>query len=96
MATAAAELALGYGFTFGDLHDRDGLVRLDGAYLARLEAEKPELYQRLLAARANPAALAAKDEGNLLVDLGPSVDEFLAGLFGVEAEVQALAAETHG
>ena len=44
-----------------------------------------------LAARANPDALAAKAESELLLALAPHLDDFLGRLFGIEAEVQALA-----
>ena len=45
---------LGFGFGFADLADRDGLVRLDRAFLERLAAEDAGLHARLLAARAAP------------------------------------------
>ncbi len=39
--------------------------------------------------------MAAKDESNLLIDLGPHVEDFVGALFGIEAELRALAARTH-
>ena len=44
---------------------------------------------RLLAARAAPDSVEAKDESDLIVALGPHVDGFVATLFGIEAETQA-------
>ena len=73
---------------------RDGLIRLDRAFLDRLAAEDAGLHARLLAARAAPDALAKKDESDLVVALGPHLDSFVAALFGIEAETQALARET--
>ncbi|MBI3453878.1 MAG: FAD-dependent oxidoreductase, partial [Rhodospirillales bacterium] len=86
---------LGFGFGFADLYRRDRLLQLDGLFLDRLGAADGELANRLLAARANPAALAAKDEGNLLIDLGPHLDEFLGELFGIGNEIADHARRTH-
>ncbi len=87
--------ALGRGFSFEELAGRDGLVRLDRAFLAELQAEDAALHARLMAARAAPDRLAAKDESELIVTLGRYLDRFVAGLFGIEAETGALAARTH-
>ncbi len=81
------------GFSFADLATRDGLIRLDHAFLDRLD---PDLHARLMAARAQPDALARKDESDLIVALGPALDAFVADLFGIGAETDALLAETKG
>src|SRR5207244_12582921 len=47
------------------------------------------LADRLAAARANP--LAAGAESELLIALAPHVEDFIAQLFGIEGEAQALA-----
>jgi NADPH-dependent glutamate synthase beta subunit-like oxidoreductase/NAD(P)H-flavin reductase len=88
-------MKLAFGFAFDDLYARDGLARIDGAFADFLKAADVGLHDRLMIARANPEALAAKDEGNLLVDLGPQVDAFVAKLFAVESEVDELAKRTH-
>ncbi len=87
-------LTLGFDSTFSDLETRDGLIRLDRRFLGTLEAADPELHARLLAARAAPDTLDAKAEGQLVVALGPSVEAFVAQLFGLEAEVAEIAART--
>ena len=86
---------LGFDFGFVDLATREGLVRLDRVFLERLAAEDAALHGRLMAARAEPDAVAVKDESDLVVALGPHLDGFVAALFGIEAETLALAAETH-
>ena len=53
------------------------------------------LRNRLAAAREAPDRLAPKDESELLIALAPHLDDFIARLFGIEAEVQALAARHH-
>ena len=86
------ELALKYGLGFADLYDRDGLIRLDRAFVAHLAAGDPGLHERLMAARAAPEALAHKDESDLIVDLAPHVEDFVGGLFGIMAEMRAMQA----
>ncbi|MBL8831577.1 MAG: pyridine nucleotide-disulfide oxidoreductase, partial [Rhodospirillales bacterium] len=86
---------LAFGLVFADLYDRAKLARIDGLFADALKAADAPLHDRLMAARANPGAVAAKDEGNLLVDLGPHVENFVATLFGIEAEAQELAKRTH-
>jgi len=85
---------LGFGFAHATLAGRDGLIRLDRAFLARLQAEDALLHTRLLAARAAPAALPPKEHSELLLALGPPLEAFLAALFGNEAELAAIAERT--
>src|SRR6266436_3521415 len=87
-----SELALKHGLSFSDLYDRDGLIRLDRAFVAHLAAAERELHDRLMAARAAPDALDRKAESDLLVDLAPHVEDFLGDLFGIAGEVRALQA----
>jgi NADPH-dependent glutamate synthase beta subunit-like oxidoreductase/NAD(P)H-flavin reductase len=88
--TSADAPALGFGFDFAELGSRDGLIRLDRCFLSRLAEAGPELRTRLLATRADPDALGAKDEAELVVALGPHLDFFISALFGIEAETEAL------
>ena len=88
-------LNLSFGFSFEDLYAREGLVRLDSAFLSQLEAAAPELHQRLLAARENPAALAAKQHSELIIEAAPYVDDFVGELFGIGPELRALQATHH-
>src|SRR5438552_14449376 len=81
-------MKLGFGIRFGDLYEREGLMRLDAAFLRFLGEADTALHDRLLAARQNPAI---KDESDLLVALAPRVEDFLPKLFGIEAQARALA-----
>ena len=85
---------LGFGFSFPDLADREGLIRLDRRFLDSLAAQDEALHQRLLAARATPQAVAAREESDLVVALGPHLDGFVAALFGIEGATGALLRET--
>jgi NADPH-dependent glutamate synthase beta subunit-like oxidoreductase/NAD(P)H-flavin reductase len=61
-------------------------------FLAELAQHDTALHERLLRARENPAALASKQESELLLALALHLDRYVARLFGIEAEVKALSA----
>ena len=88
-------LKLSFGLEFADLHQREGLTRLDAQFLHFVAASDPALRDALLAARAAPEALAPKAESELLIALAPQLDDFVARLFGIEAEARALAGQHH-
>jgi NADPH-dependent glutamate synthase beta subunit-like oxidoreductase/NAD(P)H-flavin reductase len=83
-------LELGFGLRFQDLYDQDGLVRLDRAFLAELQDSDVALFNRLVTARRAPDALDRKAESELLIDAAPHVEDFIARLFGISAEIKAL------
>ncbi len=85
---------LGFGFTFADLNGRDGLIRLDKHFLEVLAARDTGLHHRLLAARAAPHGLSSREESDLVVALGPHLDEFVAELFGIQSETAELMQQT--
>ncbi|WP_192884612.1 FAD-dependent oxidoreductase [Paramagnetospirillum kuznetsovii] len=82
--------ALGYGISFPELYERQGLERIDQAFLEALGAADAALRDRLLAARAVPEALATKDESALIIAVAPHLDDFLAELFGIRAATAEL------
>src|SRR5688572_6789268 len=86
------ELALKEGLSFPDLYERDGLIRLDRAFVAHLAAIDVALHDRLMAARAAPDAVDRKTESDLLVDLAPHLEDFIGELFGIAAEIRELQA----
>ena len=84
-------LKLADEFTFAELYDPAGLARLDARFLDWLAAENAELASRLVAARGAPDGLDAIAFSQLLVELAPPVEHFIARLFGIEEEAAALA-----
>ena len=88
------ELALGpslaHGLGFDDLYDREGLARLDAAFVAWLKDANVEAHARLMAARAEPDKLAVKDESNLLIEVARPLEDFVGALFDISHEVTAL------
>ncbi len=95
MTTETPRLDLAFDLTFEDLYSRDGLVRLDDKFLAHLATADETLKNALVAARGAVDAIESQDEAELLLRLAPHVDDFVAALFGIKAEVQARAAEHH-
>jgi len=87
-----ASPSLSHGLGFTDLYDREGLVRLDAAFVDWLKESQVEAHARLMAARAAPDALADKDESNLLIELARPLEDFLGALFGVSKEAAELRA----
>lgn len=88
-------LAMGFGFSFNDLYDRDGLIRLDAAFLDFLGEGDAPLRALLVAARLPDNMPSGKEQSELLIALAPHLEDFLAQLFGIETQVQALAARHH-
>jgi NADPH-dependent glutamate synthase beta subunit-like oxidoreductase/NAD(P)H-flavin reductase len=85
-------MQLGFGIRFDHLYERDGLLKVDGAFVEFLGGADGALRDRLVTARADPAACAGKAESDLIVALAPHFEDFVAKLFGIEAEARALAA----
>jgi len=82
--------SLSHGLGFNDLYDRDGLVRLDAAFVDWLKGVDVDGHARLMTARAAPERLAAKDESNFLIELARPLEDFIATLFGVLDQATAL------
>jgi len=89
-AAAPAPLRLAFGLAFEDLYERAGLARLDRAFLESVGASDADLRRRLEELRASQEGLAYKAEAEFLIALAPHVDAFIAKLFGIEAEWDAL------
>src|SRR5688500_11293068 len=83
-------MKLGFDIRFSDLYQREGLMRVDAAFLAFVREADTALHDRLVAARSTFPG--KKEESDLLVALAPQVEDFLPKLFGIEAEARALAA----
>jgi NADPH-dependent glutamate synthase beta subunit-like oxidoreductase/NAD(P)H-flavin reductase len=83
-------LNLAHGLGFEDLYRREGLLKIDAAFLAALGVSDPALAARLAEARGDPGALSDKDESALILALAPHLERFVAELFGIAAEAHAL------
>ena len=85
-------LRLGFTLEFEELYSRAGAIKLDGAFLDFLGDCDAALRARLEAGRAAPEQLPRKQESELLIAIAPYIEDFVAKLFGIEAEAEALAA----
>jgi hypothetical protein len=83
------------GFRYADLNRVRRLEALDGAFLAALRSENAALAAELEAYRAG-TSLQKLDESRLLLRAAPFVERFLARLFGIAKEHDALCARVRG
>ena len=90
-----SKLSLAFGLEFADLYARDGLIKLDAAFLGHMNQADGDLAERLAVARAAPDAIDGKESAALMVDLAPHVEDFVAALFAIGAEVRGLAESHH-
>jgi NADPH-dependent glutamate synthase beta subunit-like oxidoreductase/NAD(P)H-flavin reductase len=86
-------MRLGFGIQFNDLYERNGLLRIDAAFLDFLGEADTTLRERLVSSRTRPPA--AREESDLLIALAPHVEDFIARLFDIEGEARALAGKHH-
>jgi NADPH-dependent glutamate synthase beta subunit-like oxidoreductase/NAD(P)H-flavin reductase len=89
-ASMADALQLGLGLHFADLYCRDGLARLDGAFITRLRTAHVDLHNQLMRARFSPDTLAADAHSELLVALAPVLEDFIGELFNVAPDIEQL------
>ncbi len=85
----------GYNIKFEELYQRDGLVKIDNAFVEQLKNTDVTLFNRLMAGRADKSAIADKDHSQLLLDLAPHVEDFIGELFGIKKEISELAEAHH-
>ena len=95
LASNAPSLCLEHGLALADLYSRDGLQQLDRRFVDMLRESDPALASRLADARIDPDALGRRAESDLLIALAVHVEDFVASLFGVEAQVNALESQHH-
>ncbi len=81
------------GFTFADLHEPTRLADLYRLFAADVLASEPALWERWTAQPASPG-LSPTEHSNLLVAMAPHVSRFVARLFSVGPEADALVAAT--
>ncbi|MGE5198987.1 MAG: pyridine nucleotide-disulfide oxidoreductase, partial [Rhodospirillaceae bacterium] len=83
------------GFTYADLYRPERLRDLHDVFLQEVGDADPDLRQKWDTYRADPEALRPAPEVSLLyVRMAPHLSRFLARMFGIEADVRAVAAAT--
>ncbi|MBI4274248.1 MAG: FAD-dependent oxidoreductase [Rhizobiales bacterium] len=86
----SGSLNLGFGVRFEELYLRAGLARLDCLFLDFLRIQNPGLHKHLIAARAAVDRTIGKAESDLIVQLAPQLEHFIAELFRIEPEQRKL------
>ena len=86
-------MKLNFDITFEDLYSRDGLAKLDKAFVAELAEANADVHNRFVAARADKSQMEEKEVSNLLIDVAPYLEDFTAKLFKIQKETKALAAK---
>ena len=84
MNTQTTTLHLPFGLTFADLYHRDGLIKLDQAFVEFLQNQHYDLATQYMLARQGDNF----DESALLLALSPFVNQFLGALFDEDAAAQ--------
>ncbi len=91
-AKTAPSLQLPFDLSFADLYHRDGLLKLDSAFLSQLLERAPDLHTRLVALRASPLSLPVKQRSEVIVELAPHLEDFIGQLFNIGPELRQLQA----
>jgi NADPH-dependent glutamate synthase beta subunit-like oxidoreductase/NAD(P)H-flavin reductase len=96
LPASAHELALGIeGFTYSDLYDPQRLSELCERFYAFVEQQDPTLSEAYARYRQNLGqGLTPPQESELLIKLAPHLSVFVARLFDVEVQVEALRQKT--
>ncbi|MEO8004742.1 MAG: pyridine nucleotide-disulfide oxidoreductase, partial [Betaproteobacteria bacterium] len=88
----APSLNLGFDLRFEDLYRREGLLKVDAAFLDFLGTADAALRERLEALRSGDALPPPREVSAFLIALSRHLDDFTARLFGIEEQVGALSA----
>src|SRR5258708_2871062 len=86
------DLKLKWSLAFEDLYRREGLERLDAVFAEHLQSTDAALFARWIEAREHSGSITRKQNGELIVDLAPHVEDFVAELFGIGVDVRELQA----
>ncbi len=91
------QLRLQFDLRFEDLYRRQGLLRVDAAFVHFLGEAQPVLRERLESIRreslrGSQSSLPPKEESAFLIAVAGHLDDFIVRLFGIEAEAGALSA----
>ena len=84
----ANSIKLSNGISFNDLYSVNGLRKIDSYFIERLLLINPTLCNKLLDARLKP--LFKLDESQLIIDLAPHLERFIAELFCIEEAINKL------
>ena len=84
-----SDLILRFDLKFRDLYDHAGLLKLDQSFLEYIKGVSSELHDRLIVAR-HKKSLPKLEHSNLITDLAPMLEDYVAELFSIESEIATL------
>ncbi len=84
---------LNFNLKFTDLYNLDGLAKIDAEFVGSLKSSNLDLYNRLVTVRSNPTSFPDKDSSNLIIEIAPYLEDFIASLFKIEADFYKLRAK---
>ncbi|MHB8621843.1 MAG: FAD-dependent oxidoreductase [Sulfuricaulis sp.] len=87
-------LSLNHGLTFAELCTPEGLQKIDYLFLDHLRDRDVAAHATLLGWRAGRESLTPLQVSELLLACGPVLEEFIAGLFGIEPAIADLRRQT--
>ncbi len=90
-------LSLAFDLTFDDLYNRQGLLKVERAFLDFLQDCNPEVSARYHHRRFHPheIPLTSQADSDLIVELAPYVEDFLGELFNIKTEIAELQQKHH-
>lgn len=83
------DLRLEFGLKFEDLYSFAGLQKIDAEFTSYLEKGNVDLFNKLMSARTREK-FDDKIASELLIDLAPYLEDFIAKLFGIRGELDKL------
>ena len=79
-----------YGLDYTDFYSQLGLSKIDQLFREFLLKADAPLHTQLLSARANPDGLTDLQTSQLLLDVAPVLEDFIAGLFKISEPLTTL------
>ena len=79
-----------FGLNLQDFYSQTGASKIDQLFVDQLQVADSALHHRLTAARANPSALNDLESSQLLLDVAPALEDFIAVLFKIAGPLDSL------
>ena len=89
-------MKLGLNTEFEQLYNRNGLIALDAKFVEELKLKDISLYEKLLTVRTkftDETTKYNKEDSQLIIDIAPHLEDFIAELFNIRSEVTTLKAK---
>lgn len=95
MTTESNFLNSDFGVSFDDLYHRPGLLKLHEKFEEYLAHKDEEAFKQYCALKQDYQSFSKLEESNILIDLAPILEEFIAKLFLIENQNHDLQKQHH-